>query len=160
MVGCVTKEFIGRETSLEFALVCDTDPESGSITWLPIGALTSKSLSVAGNAVSVFADDSGEFDPSILANKALEITAEGISRRVDDTLANQVTLFLHYANSSEGMQPNVMIRYTRPDVTLVTYMLITDMSPSDPSDTNSTFALSLTRAPSAFAPHWSLTPQP
>lgn len=159
-MGCPTRQnYIGRDATIEFALQCgDVDPATAS--FLPIGAVDTKSFELTANETSVFSDLSGGFDENLIVNSSFTISAEGYSIAEDGTLTNQTALYKYYFNAVQNSeQPTVLIRYTWPDVTLVAYMNISTFNRSDPSSDASTYTLNLTNAPSSdFPPTLTDTP--
>ena len=161
-MGCATlSKYIGRTATLEIALLCpDQDPATA--TYLPLGAVTTKSFELSANETSVYADDSGGFDENLIVNSAFTISAEGYSRSSDGTGSNQTAIYKYYFNSfADNEQPTVLIRYTWPDVTLVAYMNINAFNRSDPTDDKSSYTIGFSKAPSpSYPPTLTDTPAP
>jgi predicted secreted protein len=161
-MACESTAFLGRDTSLEFAISCgDTLPLESD--WKFIGALRSNSLSTEWDTVDATADDSAGAIREMLATfKAITISTDGVARRTDSAVVHQTELFIHFNNpTATGGQPVVWLRRTDPRVTLVGYFLMSTYDLEAPYDEIATFSIeATTTANSVIATGVSITPTP
>jgi len=161
-MACETSAFLGRDTSLEFAIGCG-DQLPAEADWKFIGALRSNSLSGEYDTVDTTADDSAGGIREMLATfKSITISTDGVARRTDTATVNQTALLLHYYNPvATGGQPVVWLRRTDPRITLVGYFLMSTYDLESPYDEVSTFSIEAsTTANSVIPTGVSITPTP
>lgn len=141
--GCVLDKYVGRDVGFEYMLACgDVDPQGGSVSWLPIGALRAKEFSLEWDKVDATADNNKGNTRSALATyKTFSCSGDGTCMRKDGTQSNQTALFKHVNNpAGTGGQPVAWIRITCPDITVIAYCLITNISRTMPYDELATFS--------------------
>ena len=157
-MGCTNKRLVGRNSTLEFAIQC-TDEDPALTTYKPLGAVTTKSFSIDGNSLE--ANDSfasSGFTENQLSTSALSLSVSGNYVRDPDSYPNSgfISELLVYRfnaikqNLSED--PVILVRYVRPDVTLVAYMIINSITVDDPDADLSTFTMELVNATSPTYP--------
>jgi predicted secreted protein len=151
MAGCESSAFIGRETSLEFAISCG-DALPLEADWKFIGALRSNSLSTEYDTVDATADDSINSIREMLATyKTVTISTDGVARRTDTATVHQTELLLHYLNpTATNGQPVVWLRRTDPRITVVGYFLLSTYDLEAPYDEISTFSIEASSTASDF----------
>lgn len=158
MAGCTNKRLVGRNSTLEVAIQCTTEDPATS-TLLPIGAVTTKSFSIDGNALE--ANDSfssSGFTESQLSTSSLSLSVSGNYVRDPDSYPNATfisELLVHrFGAVSQKLEedPIILVKYTRPDVTLTAYMIISSISVEDPDAEYSTFTMELVNATSPTYP--------
>lgn len=151
MAGCESASFVGRETTLEFAIGCG-DALPLEADWKFIGALRSNSLSTEYDTVDATADDSLNALREMLATfKTVTISADGVARRKDTATVNQVALLKHYLNPvATNGQPVVWLRRTDPRLTVVAYFLMSTYDLEAPYDEISTFSIEASTTASDF----------
>ena len=151
MAGCESSAFIGRETSLEFAISCG-DALPLEADWKFIGALRSNSLSTEYDTVDATADDSINSIREMLATyKTVTISTDGVARRADTATVHQTELLLHYLNpTATNGQPVVWLRRTDPRITVVGYFLLSTYDLEAPYDEISTFSIEASSTASDF----------
>lgn len=140
-MACELDKYVGREVALEFYIGCgDTLPQEAD--WKPVGALRTKEVNLEWDTTDATADDNpGSVRSNLATYKAFTISGDGVSKRSDGTLSNQTALYKHVFNpTTTGNQPVVWMRVTFPDVTFVSYMLVTTMDRSAPYDDITTFS--------------------
>lgn len=146
-LNCATDVYVGKEVAVEFALACgNIDP--GTLSFLPIGAMRGKEVTFEADTVDTTTDDSlGSIRSSLVTFKSFSFSGDGVCKRADGTLSNQTALFKHFASED---QPVCYMRFTYPDVTIVSFMILTNMSRSAPHDDVSTFSLEATASAADF----------
>lgn len=162
MAGCESQSFLGRDTSLEFAIGCG-DALPLEADWKFIGALRSNSLSGEYDTVDATADDSAGAIREMLATfKSITISTDGVARRTDTATVNQTVLLMHFYNpTATNGQPVVWLRRTDPRITLVGYFLLSTYDLEAPYDEISTFSIEAsTTANSVIPTGVSIVPTP
>jgi predicted secreted protein len=153
MAGCESSAFLGRDTTLEFAIGCpDQLPEEGD--WKFIGALRSNGISTEWDVVDSTADDSqGNIREQEATYRTITISADGVARRTDNAVVHQTELYLHYMNpTATGGQPKVWMRRTDPRVQQVGYFLLSTYDLEAPYDEISTFSIEATSTANSVIP--------
>ncbi|MNQ15157.1 Phage major tail protein 2 [compost metagenome] len=146
-LNCDTTKYVGREVVVEFALACgDIDP--GTLSFLPIGALRGKEVNLEMDTVDATADDSvGSFRENLVTYKTFSFSGDGVAKRADGVLSNQTALYKH---TFEDPQPVAWFRFTFPDVTITSFMIISTFSRSATYDDVVTFSLEASTTASDF----------
>lgn len=143
-MACTSKKYVGREVLIEFAVSCgDTAPATGD--WKVFGAGRSKDLTLTYDTVDATADDSqGAVRENLATWLSCEMSVDGVCRRADATDSNQTALMKHFLNpTATGGQPIIVARLTMPDITIVSAMLISELSRSFPNDDVATWSLKM-----------------
>lgn len=150
---CTIDKFTGKEVALEFHIGCG-DALPLEADWKPVGALRTKEVNLEWDTVDATADDNpGSVRSNIATYKTFSISGDGVSKRADGTLSNQVALYKHVFNpTTTGGQPVVWVRVTFPDVTFVSYMLVSTMSRSAPYDDVATFSFEASMTEASILP--------
>lgn len=150
-MACETSAFLGRDTSLEFAIGCG-DQLPAESDWKFIGALRSNSLSTEWDTVDATADDSiGAVREMLATFKTVTISADGVARRADTATVHQTELLAHYLNPvATGGQPVVWLRRTDPRLTVVGYFLMSTYDLEAPYDEIATFSIEASSTASDF----------
>lgn len=157
-MGCKTKRFNGRDSLFEFAIQC---PEENPATtdFLPLGAVTTKGFSIESDVQT--ANDSfnsSGFTENQSSTASLPISVSGNFVRDPDSYPNEgfITDLLIYKFDSVKQDLSedavILVRITRPDVTLTAYMIINSISVDDPDAEFSTFSMELAVATSPIYP--------
>lgn len=142
-LNCAGTKFVGKQVLLEFALACG-DVNPNTLTWLPLGAVRNKSISLASDTVDATADDSvGSFRDTLTTFKTFELSADGVTKLDDGTTTNQHVLFTHYVTDP---QPYVWIRLTGPIKTIVAFCVMTEYSEEAPYDDVMTYSIAASAA--------------
>lgn len=158
MVDCKNKRTIGRNSTLSVAIQCqDNDPAQAVLN--PLGAITTKSFSIDGNALE--ANDSfnaSGFSENQLGSSSLTLSVSGNYVRDPDSYPNATfinQLLVHRFDSVKqdlSQDPVILVKYVRPDVTLTAYMIINSISVEDPDAEFSTYTMELSLATSPLYP--------
>lgn len=148
----------GRNSVLEVAIQCTTE-NPATTTFKPIGAVTTKSLSIEGNSQEVNdSSSSSGFTQNEISTSSLPISVSGNYVRDQTAYPNNVAiseLFAYRFNSVKqdlSEQPVILVRLTRPDLTFTGYMIINSISIEDPDADLSTFTMELALAISPTYP--------
>lgn len=148
----------GRNSVLEVAIQCTTE-NPATTTFKPIGAVTTKSFSLDGNSVEINdSSSSSGFTQNELSTSSLSLSVSGNYVKDPTAYPNDTTisdLIVHRFNSVKqdlSEQPVILVRLTRPDVTLTAYMIINSISVEDPDADLSTFTMELALAISPTYP--------
>lgn len=162
MVDCLNKRLIGRNALLEFAVQC-VDEDPAGTTFLPLGAVTTKSLAVNGNVIE--SNDSfneSGFTENQMTSRTITLSASGNCVRNTEDYANAIFVdqlidhFMDTADQTLSREPVVLIRYTRGNRQLVAYMLINNVNLEDPDAEYSTYSSEFSLATSPmYPPKWS-----
>lgn len=142
-MACQSSKYVGREVILEVHISCgDVMPPENE--WELIGAGRSKSMTYTWDTVDATADDVvGAIRDNLATWLNFEISADGVNRRNDDEVSNQIKLRKHFLDPIEtGGQPIVMIRVTEPSITTVATMLLSEFSVEFPYDDVATWSIS------------------
>ena len=141
MPGCSLPEFIGKDVALEVAFACgDVDP--ATLTFMPVGAMTTKSFTGESNTVSAMSDKAtGSVVPNFVVSRNVSASGSGLARREDDASSNVVRLVKHWAKPEVGFnnQPVVWVRMTFPHLTFIFYAIISSISHEAPTEEMVTF---------------------
>lgn len=155
MVCTNDRRHVGRITTLEVAFQCPDEDPAGA-TWTPIGAVTTKSMSIDGNTLE--ANDSAAssgFSETQLGTSQLSISLSGNCLKSDGTasvIGQLERLRFDSVKQDLSEDPIILVRYARPINTLVGYMLINNISNEDPDSEYSTWSMELSLAPSPNYP--------
>lgn len=158
MAECQNKRLIGRNSTLSVAIQCvDNDPSASTL--LPLGAITTKSFSIDGNALEATDSfNSSGFTENQLSTSSLSLSVSGNYVRDPDSYPNATfinQLIVHRFDSVKqdlSQDPVILVKYVRPDVTLTAYMIITSISVEDPDADFSTYTMELSLATSPTYP--------
>ena len=158
MATCKNTRLVGRNSTLEFAIQC-VDEDPALTTFKPLGAVTTKSFSIDGNSLE--ANDSfssSGFTENQISTSSLSLSVSGNYVRDPDSFPNSgfiSELLVHRFNAIKqdlSEDPIILVRYTRADVTLTAYMLVSSISVEDPDADLSTFTMELANAASPTYP--------
>lgn len=161
--GCLLDKYVGRDVGFEYLMACgDIDPLATNLAWKPVGALRAKEFSIEWDTVDATADNNkGNTRSSIATYKTFSCSGDGTCMRKDGTQSNQTELYKHVNNPiSTGGQPVAWIRITCPDITVIAYCLITNISRTMPYDELATFSFEATATESAAGVLVVDTPEP
>lgn len=106
--------YTGRDVVLEFA-IGNPDADPNSLTWLVLGMMRDKGMSVSWDTADVTADKSPDFTKENLVTfKAVEFKGSGVART--EAIHNQATFKAQVYSPGAGTnyQPNVWLRQTEP----------------------------------------------
>lgn len=152
MAVCANPKYVGRDVAVEMFIGCgDVKPESSD--YVPIGAFTSKELTIEWDQVDPTADDSvGNLKESMSTYLNYSISGDLVARSADVVgVTNQIALIKHVINPVlTGGQPFAWIRVTFPDLTYECFMTISNMSISAPTTDVVTRTFEATAASSPF----------
>jgi predicted secreted protein len=161
MPGCALPEFTGREVIANIAFACgDVDPST--LTFMPIGAMTTKSFELSADTVSATSDKSvGGFNTNFVTYRNATFSADGFVRRDDDADSNVMRLTKHWANPEAGFnnQPVVWLELIYPDLTFYMYSIVSSMSREAPTGELVTFSAEFSMTSSPFGLIIEDTPQ-
>lgn len=132
MIGCNTSSnYIGRVVTAAFALACgDADPES--LTYLPFGSTTSKTIAQTATTTDNTSDDTTGVQSSLVSFQTFELTVNGFATVADGAQSNQTMLKKYFTEEiMAGRQPTVFVRVIYPDITYYAFCNITNVTPGD-----------------------------
>lgn len=162
MPGCTIPEFTDKEVFLEVAFACG-DVSPSTLTFMPLGAATSKSFNADNDTVDNTSDKStGSIRGNLATYRSITVSADLFVRRDDDAYSNLKRITKHALKPEAGFnnQPVVWVRMTYPDLTLTNYMLISSVSREASVGELVTSSIELASAPSNFGIIVEDTPQP
>lgn len=105
----------GRDVTVEFALAAET-ASVGSLTWLALGMMRSKSIKTSWDTADTTADKSPAYTKTQLVTfKSVEFSGDGVS--YNDAIHNQQTLEAAVVSpgAGTGFQPKAWFRLTYPN---------------------------------------------
>lgn len=153
MAICVNanEHYIGRGVVLEVAFGCP-DALPGEIDYGFAGACNTKDIKLGAETVDGTTDrTTGGVKATFVTYMNFEVTLDGKCRKADKADEKNTELFKYYAEEiRNARQPSVWVRVTYPDITVVAYCVITDMSRSAPDSDMTTFNITLTATESDF----------
>jgi hypothetical protein len=128
MPTCANPKYVGRDVAIEYFIGCgDTKPDSGD--YIPVGAFTSKELTIEWDQVDPTADDSvGNLKETLATYLNFSLSGDLVARSADVVgVTNQIALIKHVANPvATGGQPFAWMTYE-------CFMLISNISVSAPT---------------------------
>lgn len=137
-------KYTGRDVIIEFA-IANEDAAESSLTWLRLGMMRDKGMSVSWDSADGTADQSDQYTKeSIVTFKSVEFSGAGVSRT--DAVYNQATLKAHAYNPSSATsgQPKVWLRQTAPDGVTKGAFLITKWDSTAPHSDVATWSMAAT----------------
>ena len=114
---------------LDIAFACG-DVNPSTLTFMPVGAMTSKSFNAENDTVDATSDKSvGGVRGNLTTYKNITVSGSAFARRDDDAASNLKRLTKHALKPEAGFnnQPVVWVRMTYPDLTFIVYMIISSI---------------------------------
>lgn len=161
MATCKQTKIIGRVAVLEYFIGCgDVLPTSSD--WKRLGAMRTKELTLEWDTTDATADDSiGALRENLATFQTMSISGDGTLKVSGVGSANLIEMTKHVANPlATGGQPTAWIRLTFPDITFISFMIVTNMSRSAPYDDVVTYSLEASATASDFGLIVEDTPDP
>jgi uncharacterized protein YjdB len=162
MPGCSLPEFIGKDVIANVAFACG-DVHPNTLTFMPIGNMTTKSLTMESDTVQATGDKSvGGINANFVTFRNVTFSGDGFVRRDDDADSNVMRLTKHWANPEAGFnnQPVVWVELIYPDLTFYYYAIISSISREAPTSEMVTFSVEFQATSSDFGIIVEDTPQP
>ena len=157
-MGCPQKYQFGRHSLLEVAIQCQ-DEDPATTTFKPLGAVTTKALSMDGNVIEINDSSSASgFTENQLATSSISLSISGNKVRDETSLPNATLVAelmrfrFNSVNQSISEDPVILVRLTGPDNTLTAYMVLTSISDDMPDADLSTYSMELVLATSPTYP--------
>jgi uncharacterized protein YjdB len=165
-MACKLPGYVGRDVLLEYGLACgDVNPIDPDFAWTPFASLRTKDFSLTWDTADASSDSSpNNLRENLATFQTLEISGDGVAKQAT-TIGEQsafTILTKHVVRPGPAFshQPVVWLRMTFPDLTFVSYMLITDLSRSATYDDVVTFSFTASAASSDFGLIVMDTPDP
>lgn len=162
MPGCALPEFTGREVIANIAFACG-DVHPNTLTFMPLGAMTTKSLELSADTVVATSDKSvGGINTNLVTYRNVTFSGDGFVRRDDDADSNIMRLTKHWANPEAGFnnQPVVWLELIYPDLTFYFYAIVSTISRESPTTELVTFSAEFQATSSDYGLIVEDTPQP
>jgi predicted secreted protein len=124
--------YSGRDVLLEFA-IGDENSSPSSLTFLTLGMMRGKGMSVTWDTADATADKSPAFTKQTITTfKMVEFSGDGVA--YTEALHNQSTLKAHVYNPGvgTGSQPKVWLRQTAPDGVTIGPFTVTEWDSDAP----------------------------
>lgn len=162
MPGCSLPEFVGKDVIANIAFACG-DVHPNTLTFMPIGNMTTKSLTMESDTVQATGDKSvGGINTNLVTYRNVTFSGDGFVRRDDDADSNIMRLTKHWANPEAGFnnQPVVWVELIYPDLTFYYYAIVSSISREAPTAEMVTFSVEFQATSSDYGLIVEDTPQP
>ena len=142
VLDCTTNAYTGKNVLVDVAFGCGDVPDPRDLSFMPFGAMRTKSLNISQDTNDATADDTvGFFREMIGSYKNFTFSGDGVARAKDGSRSNVVMLTKYFMTVQ---QANVWTRITYPDITVIFYGMINDMSRESPNDDVATYSFEVT----------------
>ncbi|MNZ87978.1 Phage major tail protein 2 [compost metagenome] len=150
-MACKNPKFVGRDVVVEFSIGCG-DALPAELEWRRFGAMRTKEWNLGWDtADATDADIVGYLRENMGTFQTLEVSGDGVLKVSGAGAQNLKDIQKHVANpAATGGQPVAWFRYTFPDLTFISFMIITEFSRSAPYDDVATYSYSASATASDF----------